>query len=150
MEIAGQLIKAGADPQKICDYVYYDLRPSTMKLLGKVLNGIEFYDNGVFCILSLTKQMLDECQAEPSESDGLVDFTLYTRGVEAGALLKEADADQTKVSLRSRDSIDVASIALRFGGGGHFNASGCTIPYDLPRAKMEVIKLLREARNARS
>jgi phosphoesterase RecJ-like protein len=148
MAIAGLLIKAGADPQKICDHVYYNLRPSSMKLIGKVLNGIEFYDEGSICLLTLTQQMLKECKAELSESDGLVDYTLFTEGVVVGALLKETNSGHTKVSFRSRDSIDVAAIALRFGGGGHHNASGCTLPFELFQAKKEVIKLLREARDA--
>ncbi|MFQ6009385.1 MAG: bifunctional oligoribonuclease/PAP phosphatase NrnA, partial [Candidatus Zixiibacteriota bacterium] len=148
MAIAGLLIKAGADPQKICDHVYYNLRPSSMKLIGKVLNRIEFYDNGTICLLTLTQQMLKECKAELSESDGLVDFTLLTEGVVVGALLKETNSGYTKVSFRSRDSVDVAAVAIRFGGGGHYNASGCTLPMELFQAKNEVIKLLREARDA--
>lgn len=150
MVIAGLLIEAGADPQKICDNVYYNMRPSTMKLLGKVLNGIEFFDEGSICLLTLMQQMLDESDAEASESDGLVDFTLYTEGVVAGALLKEANSRQTKVSLRSRGNVNVATVASRFGGGGHFNASGCTLPVGLPQAKKEVVKLLREARDVQT
>ena len=41
MTIAGELIAAGANPQKICDEVYFKLQSSTMKLIGKVLNSIE-------------------------------------------------------------------------------------------------------------
>jgi phosphoesterase RecJ-like protein len=150
MAIAGQLIEAGADPQKICDNVYYDIQPSTMKLMGKVLNSIEFFDKGSICLLTLTHQILDQCGAEDSESEGIVDFTMFTKGVLVGALLKEGSSNKTKVSLRSRDNIDVAALASRFGGGGHPNASGCVIPLPLPEAKKELIKLLREARDGRA
>jgi len=150
MAIAGRLIEAGANPQKICDNVYYNLRPSSMKLIGKVLNVIEFFDEGSICLLTLTQQMLNESNAEASESEGLVDFTLFTEGVVAGALVKEIDTHQTKVSLRSRDSVNVATVAARFGGGGHFNASGCILPVGLTEAKKEIIKLLREARDGRT
>lgn len=150
MAIAGLLIEAGADPQKICDNVYYSMRPSTMKLIGKVLNSIEFFDKGSICLLTLTRQMLDQCGAEDSESEGIVDFTLFAKDVLVGALLKGGNPDGTKVSLRSRDDIDVAALASRFGGGGHPNASGCFIPLPLPEAKKELIKLLREARDGRA
>jgi len=126
------------------------LRPSSMKLIGKVLNVIEFFDEGSICLLTLTQQMLNESNAEASESEGLVDFTLFTEGVVAGALVKEIDTHQTKVSLRSRDSVNVATVAARFGGGGHFNASGCILPVGLTEAKKEIIKLLREARDGRT
>ena len=32
------------------------------------------------------------------------------------------------ISLRSRDRIDVSEIALKFGGGGHARAAGCSLP----------------------
>ena len=145
MVIASQLIEAGADPQSICDKIYYNLLPSTMKLTGKVLNSIEFWDDNTICLLMLTNDMLVECGAEASESEGIVDFTLFSEGVLSGALLKENGPRQTKVSFRSRDDINVAAIASRFNGGGHINASGCTIPLPIPEARKEVIKLLREA-----
>ncbi len=145
MEIVGRLIEAGADPQKICDEVYYNVRPSTMKLIGKVLNAIEFHHDGRVCLLTLTKGMLDETGAHDSESDGLVDYTLFNSGVVAGALIKEVDATKTKVSFRSKDGIDVAAIAARFGGGGHFNASGCTIDMPLEDTRQAIIKMLSEA-----
>jgi phosphoesterase RecJ-like protein len=142
MEIAGKLIQHGADPQKICDMVYYNLQPSTMKLVGKVLNGIEFHHEGTICLLFLTREMLTLTGADESESDGMVDYTLFNAGVRAGALLKEISADKTKLSLRSKDGINVAAIAARFGGGGHYNASGCTVNMSLQKTRAELLKIL--------
>jgi len=147
MNIAGQLIAAGADPQEICNHVYYNLPPSTMKLIGRVLNGIEFHCQGKLCILTLSRKMLAEAGADAAESDGLVDFTLYTKGVQTGALLKEIDSKTTKASLRSVDGINVSAIAARYGGGGHYNAAGCTMPYSLDKAKTQLLDCLTEICN---
>jgi phosphoesterase RecJ-like protein len=149
MEVAGKLIQVGADPQKICDLVYYNLQPSTMKLIGKVLNSIEFHNDGHVCLLFLTKDMLKQTQADESESDGLVDYTLFNAGVRAGALLKEIDGNKTKVSIRSKDGINVAAIAGRFGGGGHFNASGCTIDMNMADTRKELLRIFDEELNVR-
>ncbi len=145
MEIAGKLIEYGADPHLVTDRVYYNMRPSSMKLTGKVLNSIEYFCEGRVCILSLTQEMLREAHAVESESDGLVDFTLFTEGVRAGALVKELQNGQTKVSFRSQDGINVAQLAYKYGGGGHFNAAGCTIPKPFAEAKKEVACMLCEA-----
>ncbi len=150
MMCAGELIAAGASPQKICDLIYYNIRPEAMKLIGKVLNGIEYHLDGQVCILKLTRQMLAESGGLESDSEGLVDHTLFTRGVRVGALLKEGNGNGTRVSFRSAHDIDVAEIAARFGGGGHFNASGCTLPYDLDEAREKVLALLTEAIHGRS
>lgn len=146
MTVAGRLVEAGADPKKITDNVYYRLSASTMRLMGRVLSTIEFHDNERICLLTLTKLMLEEADADQSESDGLVDFTLYCDSVQVGALLKEVDDTHTRVSLRSRDHINVADLAANFGGGGHFNASGCTMPFGLAQAREEIIRLVTGAK----
>ena len=147
MAIAGELLRSGADSQKICDSIYYDLRPSTVKLMGKVLNSIEFADNGRICLLTLTSRMLEECGADQSESEGIIDFALFSRGVQVGVLLKSGNSTGTRVSLRSRGDLNVAVLAASFGGGGHPNAAGCEIPLPLSEARAELIKLLQEARH---
>jgi len=149
MDVIGQLMAAGADPKKITDQVYFNLDVAAMKLFAGVLGTIEFHDDDHLCLLTLTKQLLEDSGADVSESDGLVDYTLYTDTVETGALLKEQDESHTRVSLRSRDGINVSEIASRYGGGGHFNASGCTVPLGLAEAKQEIIKALSEARRGK-
>lgn len=143
-EVAGRLIAEGADPRKACDDVYYSMHPSSLKLVGKVLNGIEYHHDGRICLLSLTQAMLDEAGAERSESEGLVDYAMFARGVEIGALLKENDNKMTRVSLRSRDGFDVAAVAARYGGGGHINAAGCEIGLPLEEARKEILAVLGE------
>lgn len=144
MEIAGMLIEAGANSKDICDNVYYSLPASTMSLTGKVLAGIEFRHDDRLCLLTLTKKMLKEAGATPDESDGLVEFTLFSRSVQVGALLKEIDNKNTKVSLRSIDGIDVSAVASIFGGGGHRNAAGCTLPFSLEDSKSRLSVRLME------
>ena len=148
MDIVGRLIAAGANPKKITDDVYFRLSAPTMKLMGRVLSTIEFHDDNRICLLSLTRQMLEETGADLSDSDGLVDFAMFCDTVEIGGLLKEHNG-RTRVSLRSRDSINVADVAAEFGGGGHFNAAGCTIPSALPDARKHLIEVLKSARRSR-
>jgi phosphoesterase RecJ-like protein len=148
LAIAGELVRAGADPRSICDHVYYDQDPSVMRLTGQVLSTVEYHDNGRLCIMPLTRAMLTESGADPANTEGLVDYSLFTRGVQAGALLREVAPDVTRVSLRSRDGFDIAAVAARLGGGGHRNAAGCTVRLPLQQAKNEIIKLLQEARES--
>ncbi len=148
MEIVGRLIGAGANPKKITDDVYFRLSAPTMKLMGRVLSTIEFHDGDTICLLSLTKQMLDETGADLSDSDGLVDFAMFCDTVEIGGLLKENNG-RTRVSLRSRDSINIADVAAEYGGGGHFNAAGCTIPSELADARKHLIEVLKSARRSK-
>ncbi len=149
LEIAGKLVGAGVIPQQVCDEIYYNMKPSSVVLLGKVLNEIEFYHDGRLCLLTLKKDMLQSSNAESSESDGLVDYTLYNKGVEVGLLLKEFTDTKTKVSMRSKDAVNVSVVANTFGGGGHYNASGCLIEKSLEETKKILIELYKEALDAK-
>ncbi|MEW5795454.1 MAG: bifunctional oligoribonuclease/PAP phosphatase NrnA [Candidatus Zixiibacteriota bacterium] len=148
LAVAGDLVRAGADPRMICDRVYYDVDPAVMKLTGRLLSALEYYGDGRICIMPLTRQMLVETGASIANTEGLVDYAMYTRGVQAGALLRELENGHTKVSLRSRNSFDIAAIAGLFGGGGHPNAAGCTVKLPLELAKREIVRLLLEAHDA--
>ncbi len=145
MAIGGELIRLGANPREVCNHIYYDMPRSTMLLTAKVLGSMEYHQDGRICIMALTKEMLAASGAKSHESDGLVDFTLYTSGVMTGALLKEVHDKSTKVSLRSGNGVNVAQVAAAFGGGGHFNAAGCELKMPLAEAKETIIKMLKEA-----
>jgi phosphoesterase RecJ-like protein len=56
------------------------------------------------------------------------------------------------VSLRGKGDVDVQQIAAQFGGGGHVNAAGCTVPGPLAEATRVVLGAVRRAveGNARS
>jgi phosphoesterase RecJ-like protein len=144
-QVAAELVRAGADPRKVCDAVYFNFPLSTLKLAGKVVNSVEFHHDGTICVLTMERRMLSDAGAHESESDGIVDNTLVCKGVVVGALFKEIDDGITKVSLRSRDRIDVAAVAGEFGGGGHRNAAGCTIDKPLAETRRIVIEKLGEA-----
>ncbi|MBN1211478.1 MAG: bifunctional oligoribonuclease/PAP phosphatase NrnA [candidate division Zixibacteria bacterium] len=148
MTIAGLLLEAGADSRKICDYVYYNLDPAVMKLTGWVLNTIEMLNDGKICLIHLTNEMLTRAGARVSDTEGLVDLTMFNMGVQVGCLLKEIDESRTKLSLRARDNINVAEIAGRFNGGGHVSAAGCIIPLPLSEARQKIIGILTEVVNA--
>ena len=68
--------------------------------------------------------MFERAGARPGDSEGLIDHARSIAGVEAAALLREQPDGVWKVSLRSRDQLDVEVIARRHGGGGHRNAAG--------------------------
>ncbi len=147
LQIAGELVAAGAKPQMITDQIYFSMQPEAMKLVGKILNEIEYHFNGKLCVLTMTNEMLKATGANKHDSEGIIDFTLFTKGVDAGLFIKEHSDSSVKASLRSRDGINVASIAAHFGGGGHFNAAGCTIEHPIDKARDMLLKLFEEVFN---
>ncbi|MFM8430404.1 MAG: DHH family phosphoesterase [Holophagaceae bacterium] len=58
--------------------------------------------------------------------------------VEVSALLTDLGDGWTKISLRSRERIDVHAICQRFHGGGHRLASGAKIKKPLDEIRRDI------------
>jgi len=63
--------------------------------------------------------------ARSEEVESIVDIVRTTAQAEVAAVLKEIEPDRWSVSMRAK-SMDLASMATGFGGGGHRLAAGYT------------------------
>jgi phosphoesterase RecJ-like protein len=140
LEICARLMKLGANPQKITEEVYYRISPSDLRLVARVLEGMELHLDNQICFLSIDNRILAETGARFEDTEGIVDYSLFLREVQVGALFKELTPGKTKVSLRSQNGIDISPIAKSFGGGGHPNASGCALSLPMAEAKRTVLE----------
>ncbi|MEM7263540.1 MAG: DHHA1 domain-containing protein, partial [Planctomycetota bacterium] len=62
------------------------------------------------------------------------------RGAEILILFVEVSSGSYKVSLRSKGSQDVHTLATRFGGGGHAKASGFRLQGSLEDVVAQVVE----------
>jgi len=75
--------------------------------------------------------------------DGVVEFPRSIEGVRMALLFREVSQGRVKVSLRSVGSVDVASFARRYGGGGHTKAAGLALPGNLSEVQETVLAAAR-------
>ena len=70
------------------------------------------------------------------------------KGIEVACLIKEYGENEYKISLRSKEYLDVAEIARNNGGGGHIRAAGFTL-YEktMDEAIYKMRNILKEALN---
>ena len=126
-EIATRLVEAGANPPEVSIKLYQREKFGRMKLLARFLDSLEMHFGGRVCVGVLKSGVYEETGSCKEDSDGLVDYARNIGGVEVAAVLEELSGGGVKGSLRSkRPETRVNEIAARFGGGGHFAASGFT------------------------
>ena len=77
--------------------------------------------------------------------EGLINFPLTVKDIEAVAFFKEVGDQDWRVSMRSKGNVDTGAIARQFSGGGHTNASGCSAKGDLDAVYRQFGQLLAEA-----
>lgn len=144
MRIAAGLLEKGVDGPKIIQDTFYEKTYAQNQILGRaLLESIIFMDGA--CIASYVKNNVMEFYGvTPKDLDGIVSQLRVTKGVEVAIFMYEQKANVYKVSLRSKDRVDVSSIAQYFGGGGHKKAAGFTMhgsPYDVLNNLSEQIEI---------
>ena len=140
--VSARLVEAGADPVSVARKLYDSHSLGRLRLQGAILQTLEVEQDGRLALLTLTDAMLAASGSAPDETDGLINLPLTVKSIQAVACFKEAGDGQWRVSLRSKGDIDVGRVARGFGGGGHRNASGCTLQGSLDRVRGLIVERL--------
>jgi bifunctional oligoribonuclease and PAP phosphatase NrnA len=140
--ISARLLEAGADPVSVARKLFDSHTLGRLRLQGAVLQTMEVDETGRLAILRLDDAMPVAAGGTAEETDGLINLPLSVKAIQAAVFFKEAEHGQWRVSLRSKGDIDVGRVARAFGGGGHKNASGCTLTGALDDVKARVYKQL--------
>jgi len=144
-DICRQLLEAGADPVSIARNVFDSNNIGRLRLFGAVLGSVELDPSGQLAAIYLDKAMARAAGGTYDDTEGLINLPLTVKEILAVVFFKEADGNQYRISLRSKGPIDVCAVAKEFGGGGHKNASGCTVTGNLAEVRQQVMPLVQAA-----
>ena len=126
-DICRQCVEAGIDPPAIAGAIFDSNSLGRLKLFGAVLSKMELDATGRVATVHVDQKLAQECGGTYEDTEGIVNLPLTVKEIEAVAFFKEAGPDDWRVSMRSKGDVDVNAIAKGFGGGGHKNASGCSV-----------------------
>ncbi len=144
MRIAGRLIDFGAKPHVLYQLLYERHSAARMRLVGRVLNRISIDCKGRLAYLTVTRDDFRETGAVGSDTEDLVNFCLQIGGVKAAFIGIEQKNQTVKMSFRGRVDTNVATVAESFGGGGHKQAAGATVPGSLAEALANVLPAMQQ------
>jgi len=144
-QIAARAVEAGADPQWIARTHYDSNSLSRVRIFGAVMNGMVIVDEGRAALLSITRQAMDSLGGTNDDLEGLINFPLTVKDIEAVAFFKEVGDGDWRVSMRSKGTADIGVIARANGGGGHTNAAGCSAKGTLDDVHRQFGRLMTEA-----
>ncbi len=140
-EISAELIRLGVNPYRMYEEIYETLSRPAALIAARAHSTLEIND-AISCI-TVTLDMLRETGAAPDDTHEIVNFGRNIRNVEVALLFRET-TNGIKVSLRSKHRVNVNEIAVKFGGGGHLRAAGCTIQGDMKHAKEVIFAAVRK------
>jgi phosphoesterase RecJ-like protein len=143
LELAAELVAAGADVHGVFRHVYETVQFAKLKLLARALERAQLFEGGRLVVSYLLKDDFGAVGAEEPYSEGIIDHLRSVEGSEMVALIREPPRNEgpaRRISLRSsHDEVDVSAIARQAGGGGHRQAAG----FSSERPIGEIIDFLR-------
>jgi phosphoesterase RecJ-like protein len=144
---------AGVRMDKLYMRLFQCDRPQRLRLTARMLQSLELHCGDRLATMMIRKADFDATGALPEETENLVNEALRMACVETAILLVEngpapdGGGPIVRVSLRSRDEVDVAAVAARFGGGGHARAAGVRQAVPIEKLRDELVKACAEVLN---
>ena len=149
-QVAGELVKRGANLGAICQEVYQSYPLSRVRLLKHLYNRFRLTHRDQIAYFWLKKGDYARTGAEPADSEGLIDHIRAIEPVVVACVFEELEPELTRISLRSKSNrVDVSRIAAEFGGGGHLAAAGARIPGRPLTIQRRVIRAVKRALNSK-
>ena len=143
LNTASRLMEAGADLHRITELTLGTRPLSIMRLWGLALSRLHL-DEGVLWT-EVTREMRERAGVPDEDDGGLVSHLITAHEARVAAVFGELNDGTIDLDLRATLPYEVASVALRLGGGGHPQASGAHLPGPLADAEQQVLTLLRAA-----
>lgn len=143
--IAADLIDAGVQPAALYEQLYERRSAARIRLAALALGRLTLECEGRLAYTWVQQSDFAASKAKPVDTENLVNECLTIAGTECAFIAIEQANREIKVSFRSRSEMNVEGIATQFGGGGHKQAAGATLPGPLSEAREKVLAAFRAA-----
>jgi bifunctional oligoribonuclease and PAP phosphatase NrnA len=145
LRLAADLVAAGARPDVLYQAIYQQDEPSKLRLIAQMLNSLQMLADGQLAVMTLRESDFSAAGADGSATEDLINEAGRLGATEATVLFTEEPDGQVRVNFRSKQRVDVAQIAARFGGGGHARAAGARVRAPLDEVTQRVIGVMTDA-----
>lgn len=140
--LASELVDLGVNVHDIYNKVILIRSMPQYKLMKVAMSRLEFLYDGKIAYTYVLKDDFEKVGASVGDHEGIVDIGRNIDGVEVSVLIRENNG--WSISFRSTGNVDVCKIASKFGGAGHFMASGARVEGTLEDVKNKVIDEIKK------
>jgi phosphoesterase RecJ-like protein len=144
-EFAAELLQKGVNISNVYQNVLTTKTKANFELSRIVSNRMEFFEEGKVAFTYMNLEDEKQVGAEEGDHEGLVNIGRNLEGVEVSIFIREKEGTNGyKISLRSKEYVNVADVALMLGGGGHIRAAGCFVQGSVEEVKEKVLSEIRK------
>ena len=140
LRIAAKMMEFGINHNEILEETFYKKSYNQMMITAKIQSNTVLKLDGQVIYGYCTKELMDKYDLTANDLDAVIASIRNVSGVEVAMFAYQIEDNKYKVSLRSKDDVDVSKIAVTFGGGGHKRAAGFDIEGDKDTVIETVLK----------
>ncbi len=126
-EICAKLMEAGANFRKIAEKFYWQKRLAAVQLTGLALARVRTIAKNKLAWSIITNKDFEHFHGHQEDVDSVADDMMAVADTKITILFREIEGNMLRVSIRSKEGIDVGYLASTYGGGGHPDVAGCRI-----------------------
>lgn len=142
LEIARALMQSGAPLSQIMAQTLNRRSYQEIVLWKLVLPSVAMSDGLIHA--AITQSDIAQSGLDSTTDGGLVSHLVNVDQAKISIVFKELPDSRVEIGFRSKPGYDVASLAVRLGGGGHRQASGCTMDGTLAQVRDLVLPLAHQ------
>lgn len=143
-EFAAEILRIGVNISEIYRRTLRTKTIASFELNKIATNRLELLENGKIAFTYITTEDEKKANAEKGDHEGIVNIGKEIENVEVSIFLHEVENRGYKISLRSLDYVNVADVAIMFGGGGHIKAAGAYANGTLEEIKIRLINEIKK------
>ncbi|KPJ94572.1 MAG: hypothetical protein AMS18_03460 [Gemmatimonas sp. SG8_17] len=144
LKVAAHLLAHGLDPEDTYSNVYANESEGRIRLIAEVLDTLVVEREYGLAWVTVPPGALERHGLQADDLEGVVEYPRSLRDVKLALLFRPLANGRVKVSFRSKGSVDSASLAESFGGGGHRKAAGASIAGDMAAVQALVLAAARQ------
>lgn len=145
LRLAAEMVDAGTKPHVVSQNLF-ESKPFVMfQLLQRLLERLSVSPDGRYSWSVMYQKDLEEAGTGYEVTEEFINYPRSIKGVEIACLYKELPGKKFKVSMRSKNRVDVSLICQAFGGGGHKRAAACVIPGTFEEVQSEIVSKIKKA-----
>lgn len=126
-EIAQTLMHGGANIKEINFHLFNSVTLPLVKFWGLVISHIEIDQTGFVWSAIPYEEYKDYTHLKGTRETASTMIMRKIEGTKFGFVMTEDEQNNFSISFRSREDIDVATLAAQIGGGGHPGAAGARL-----------------------
>jgi len=121
---AADLADVGVDVEEVSRHLFEESPFAYLAMLAEVLRNAHLETDIGLVWAVVDRGHLEQFGLTPDHAEPIIDMVRQAREAGVACVVKDFSPDGVRVSLRSRNEVDVAAISIARGGGGHRHAAG--------------------------